>query len=117
MFALSLTNILTALAVFGSARASCLHGTTFMPRNQDSVPIATFNYDGETGPLHWATLSPDNDACYSGNTQVRATARDVRRLVTDPESSPHPVVADRSNPRHPICVAQADSPLAERQVG
>ncbi|KDB27231.1 hypothetical protein H109_00983 [Trichophyton interdigitale MR816] len=65
------------LAVFAalvtSTSASCLYGTSLAPRkvNHDgTVPVATFNYTGEGGPLHWVGLNATaNRECGHGLTQ------------------------------------------------
>ncbi|EGD90844.1 hypothetical protein H112_01427 [Trichophyton rubrum D6] len=60
-------------AIVTSTSASCLYGTSLAPRrvNHDgTVPVATFNYTGEGGPLHWVGLNATaNRECGHGQTQ------------------------------------------------
>ncbi|EFR03991.1 carbonic anhydrase [Nannizzia gypsea CBS 118893] len=60
-------------AIITSTSASCLYGTSLAPRqvNLDGqVPVATFNYTGEGGPLHWVGLNATaNRECGHGATQ------------------------------------------------
>ena len=53
-----------------SASASCIHGTSFMKREEGGqVPISTFGYSGEKGPVNWASLDAKNEACRTSKVQ------------------------------------------------
>ncbi|KAK2863696.1 hypothetical protein FQN49_004080 [Arthroderma sp. PD_2] len=69
-----LSRQLAALAaVITSVSASCLHGTSLQPRHLSAdgqVPVASFNYTGTGGPLHWVGLNRTaNQECGHGSTQ------------------------------------------------
>lgn len=60
-------SILPLLAV---ASASCLHGTSLMPRSADGrVDINPYNYTNTGGPLNWYGLDQENTACSTGKHQ------------------------------------------------
>lgn len=69
MFSFTLTNAVVVVSVIASARATCLHGTTFMRRNEGEIPAPTFSYEDETGPLNWHNLNENNTACATGDMQ------------------------------------------------
>ncbi|KAM5444997.1 hypothetical protein MferCBS31731_000454 [Microsporum ferrugineum] len=60
-------------AIITSTSASCLYGTSLAPRHVSTdgqVPVSTFNYTGEGGPLHWVGLNATtNKECGHGSTQ------------------------------------------------
>jgi carbonic anhydrase len=67
---------LAALLVLAPAlsAASCLHGTTLVPRSEHgaagAAPAPTFGYSGAHGPLHWHTLqAPAYNKCARGRHQ------------------------------------------------
>jgi carbonic anhydrase len=62
-----LFTLLTACAV----KASCLHGTSILPRETAGglVKISEFGYTGLWGPLNWAGLTEKNSACAKSSTQ------------------------------------------------
>lgn len=50
--------------------ASCLHGTSLLPRSADGiVDVNSFNYTNTGGPLNWHGLDSANSACAAGNRQ------------------------------------------------
>ncbi|KAM5435043.1 hypothetical protein McanMca71_002594 [Microsporum canis] len=61
------------VALVTSASASCLYRTDLDPHYLSSdghVPVSSFNYTGEGGPLHWVGLNPtSNWECGHGSTQ------------------------------------------------
>ncbi|OKP12052.1 hypothetical protein PENSUB_2410 [Penicillium subrubescens] len=58
------------LPFIASATASCLHGTSLLPRSADGlVEINSFNYTNTGGPLTWYGLSEKNFACSKGKHQ------------------------------------------------
>ncbi|KAF3481250.1 periplasmic alpha-carbonic anhydrase [Arthroderma uncinatum] len=69
-----LSRLLAAFAaLITSTSASCLYGTSLEPRSLSAdghVPVSTFNYTGEGGPLGWVGLNPAaNKECGHGLTQ------------------------------------------------
>ncbi|KAI9676280.1 MAG: hypothetical protein M1829_003109 [Trizodia sp. TS-e1964] len=64
---------ISLMSIFlGLASASCLHGTSLLPRqaNADHAAISTFGYTALKGPLNWLELDPTkNAACSKGNRQ------------------------------------------------
>jgi carbonic anhydrase len=56
-----------------SASASCMHGTSFQKRqvSEDGkkVKVSNFGYSGERGPVNWASLAPENEACRTSKVQ------------------------------------------------
>ncbi|OCK79581.1 carbonic anhydrase [Lepidopterella palustris CBS 459.81] len=68
-----LGNYIVPFVLFiSSAYTSCLHGTSRLPRrmnNNGSVEVSTFGYTNLQGPLNWAGLSTENDACATGTIQ------------------------------------------------
>jgi carbonic anhydrase len=59
------------LPLIASATASCLYGTSLMPRAADgTVPTITYNYTYTGGPLNWYGLDESkNSACAKGMYQ------------------------------------------------
>jgi carbonic anhydrase len=58
------------LPLIASATASCLHGTSLLPRSADgTVDINSFNYTNTGGPLTWYGLDAKNSACSQGKHQ------------------------------------------------
>ncbi|EKG10454.1 Monooxygenase FAD-binding protein [Macrophomina phaseolina MS6] len=67
-----LQNVLSVALLLSSASASCLHGTSLMPRRLNgraTVEVATYGYDGANGPLNWHNLAPANSMCATGKNQ------------------------------------------------
>lgn len=56
-----------SLLVAGTASASCLHG--LYRRAEGEVEIPKFGYEDTFGPLNWASLAPENEACKTGKNQ------------------------------------------------
>ncbi|KAJ5980215.1 hypothetical protein N7481_007513 [Penicillium waksmanii] len=60
-------SILTFVA---AASASCLRGTSLLPRSADGkVAANSFNYTNTGGPLNWYGLDSANSACSKGKNQ------------------------------------------------
>ncbi|OQE21717.1 hypothetical protein PENSTE_c011G07135 [Penicillium steckii] len=60
----------SVLPFIAAASASCLHGTSLLPRSADgTVDINPFNYTNTGGPLNWYGLDKDNSACSKGKRQ------------------------------------------------
>ncbi|KAI9374457.1 alpha carbonic anhydrase [Aspergillus egyptiacus] len=58
------------LPLLSVASASCLHGTSLLPRSAHGVvDVSTFNYTGTGGPLTWHGLDGENSACAEGKRQ------------------------------------------------
>jgi carbonic anhydrase len=59
------------LPLLTAVSASCLHGTSLLPRSADgTVDINSFNYTDLGGPLNWYGLdSSANSACSKGKRQ------------------------------------------------
>ena len=58
------------LSLIASVTASCLHGTSLLPRSADgTVDINSFNYTNTGGPLTWYGLNEKNSACSKGKHQ------------------------------------------------
>lgn len=64
-FALAFVSLITA------ASASCIYGTSLMPRAAEGVvDILSFNYTATGGPLNWHLLNTTaNNACATGKNQ------------------------------------------------
>ncbi|KAF2643025.1 carbonic anhydrase [Massarina eburnea CBS 473.64] len=58
--------LLKALFVAGTASASCLHG---LYSRSETVEISEFGYEHDNGPLVWAGLKEENEACSTGSNQ------------------------------------------------
>jgi carbonic anhydrase len=56
-----------SLLIAGTASASCLHG--LYKRSEGAVEISQFGYEDTFGPMNWASLAPENEACKSGKNQ------------------------------------------------
>lgn len=54
-----------------TASATCLHGLTMFKREtaDGEVEVGKFGYTGLAGPLNWASLGPENEACKMGKNQ------------------------------------------------
>jgi carbonic anhydrase len=59
------------LPLIASATASCLHGTSLLPRSADGTPyVASYDYHHTAGPLTWYGLNKTkNAACARGKNQ------------------------------------------------
>src|SRR5262245_44870319 len=71
MYLDSILLVASLLAAAHNSIASCLHGTSFLPRRMEHgrVAVSTFGYTGLRGPLNWAALSPANVPCATSNVQ------------------------------------------------
>ncbi|KAF1958708.1 carbonic anhydrase, partial [Byssothecium circinans] len=58
--------LFNTLLLAGTASASCLHG---LYRRAETVEISQFGYEHNNGPLVWAGLAPENEACSTGTNQ------------------------------------------------
>ncbi|KAF8540044.1 alpha carbonic anhydrase [Trichophaea hybrida] len=62
--------LLPLFLLLPSVHSSCIHNTHLFPRaSSGPVEISTFSYLGASGPLNWASLSPNNSACSTSRTQ------------------------------------------------
>ncbi|KAF2786261.1 carbonic anhydrase [Melanomma pulvis-pyrius CBS 109.77] len=64
--------LLKALLIASTASATCLHGLSKFKRQEPAeggVEVGTFGYTGLIGPLNWASLAPENEACKTGKNQ------------------------------------------------
>ncbi|KAF2254682.1 carbonic anhydrase, partial [Trematosphaeria pertusa] len=59
--------LFTTLLLAGTASASCLHGV--FKREEGEVEIPFFGYEDTFGPLNWASLAAENEACKTGANQ------------------------------------------------
>lgn len=60
----------TILPLLTAVSASCLHGTSLLPRSADgTVDINSYNYTNLGGPLNWYGLDKKNSACATGKRQ------------------------------------------------
>lgn len=58
------------LPLLTAATASCLRGTSLLPRAADGVvEVNSFNYTATGGPLNWYGLDKENFACSKGKRQ------------------------------------------------
>lgn len=58
------------LPLLTAVSASCLHGTSLLPRSADgTVDANSFNYTNTGGPLNWYGLDSANSACSEGKRQ------------------------------------------------
>ncbi|KAH7126702.1 alpha carbonic anhydrase [Dendryphion nanum] len=60
------------LLLASTASATCLHGLSKFKRAEaveGEVQVSTFGYEGLLGPLNWASLAPENEACKTGKLQ------------------------------------------------
>lgn len=55
-----------SLLLASTASASCLHG---LYRRAEGVEVSKFGYEDTFGPLNWAALAPENEACKTGKNQ------------------------------------------------
>ena len=59
-----------SLLLASTASASCLHGLYKRSEAAEGeVFQSTFGYEGTFGPLGWAALAPENEACGNGKNQ------------------------------------------------
>ncbi|KAL1641485.1 hypothetical protein SLS58_005990 [Diplodia intermedia] len=82
-----LTNILPIALLFSSASASCLHGTSLMPRRltkrAGEVEVSNFGYTALTGPLNWHNIEAGNELCNTGSNQSPINLDDTVALATE----------------------------------
>ncbi|KAF2273739.1 carbonic anhydrase [Westerdykella ornata] len=84
------------LLLAGTASASCLHGLSKFKRQEGGeggVPISQFGYTGLIGPLNWASLGPENEACKTGKQQSPINIDQSVSLATE-----RPVVTIEQQP-------------------
>ncbi|KAF9634722.1 hypothetical protein BFW01_g5617 [Lasiodiplodia theobromae] len=86
-----LTNIFSVALLLSSASASCLHGTSLMPRRLNKraageVEVSNFGYTGLTGPLNWHNIEADNELCNTGSNQSPINIDDTVALATEAPS-------------------------------
>lgn len=56
-----------SLVLASTASATCLHG--IHKRATGDVEISNFGYTALNGPMNWASLGPENEACKTGKNQ------------------------------------------------
>lgn len=64
--------LFSTLLLASTASATCLHGLSKFKRAtavEGEVEVSTFGYEGLLGPLNWASLAPENEACKTGKVQ------------------------------------------------
>ncbi|KAF1841866.1 carbonic anhydrase [Cucurbitaria berberidis CBS 394.84] len=62
--------LFNTLLFASTASATCLHGLSMFKRAEgESVKINTFGYGPLNGPLNWASLEAENEACKAGSNQ------------------------------------------------
>ncbi|EON62622.1 hypothetical protein W97_01846 [Coniosporium apollinis CBS 100218] len=68
-----LLHTIIVLAGFAAyAHGSCLHGTSKLRRRftaEGKVQVSKFGYTSLQGPVNWANLAADNEACRTGKNQ------------------------------------------------
>lgn len=68
-----LSNLLSVALLLSSASASCIHGTSLMPRRltkrAGEVEVSNFGYTGMLGPLNWQNIEAANTMCNTGSNQ------------------------------------------------
>ncbi|KAH7098885.1 putative carbonic anhydrase [Auriculariales sp. MPI-PUGE-AT-0066] len=69
MLSVLLSVLLIVFVFVSSSHATCVHGTTLMPRAEGNITLPTWGYDGETGPINWASMNNNYTACRTGTTQ------------------------------------------------
>ncbi|KAF2467146.1 carbonic anhydrase [Lindgomyces ingoldianus] len=77
--------LLQYLLLASTASATCLHGLTKFKRAEEGegVQVGTFGYTGLKGPLNWASLAPENQACKTGKQQSPINIDDSISLATE----------------------------------
>ncbi|KAL5435728.1 hypothetical protein PMIN07_007367 [Paraphaeosphaeria minitans] len=70
-----------SLLIAGTASASCLHG--LYRRAEGEVEIPQFGYEDTFGPLNWAALAPENEACATGKNQSPINIDSTVSLATE----------------------------------
>jgi carbonic anhydrase len=64
--------LFTTLLFASTASATCLHGLSMFKRAESAeggVEVGKFGYGPLNGPLNWATLAVENEACKAGSNQ------------------------------------------------
>lgn len=82
-------NILAIAALLAARKvtASCLHGTSLLPRQVDEegrVEVSNFGYTGELGPTNWAAIDPANIACATSSVQSPINIDQSIALAAEP---------------------------------
>ncbi|KAF2265292.1 carbonic anhydrase [Lojkania enalia] len=74
-----------SLFLAGTASATCLHGLSKFKREatEGEVEVGKFGYTGLIGPLNWASLAPENEACKTGSNQSPINVDDTINLATE----------------------------------
>ncbi|KAF2735162.1 carbonic anhydrase [Polyplosphaeria fusca] len=76
------------LLLASTVSASCLHGLSKFKRaegEEGTVEVGQFGYTGMIGPLNWASLAPENEACKNG---VNQSPIDIDGSVTKATEAP-----------------------------
>ncbi|KAJ6133931.1 hypothetical protein N7523_000253 [Penicillium sp. IBT 18751x] len=77
----------TILPLLTAVSASCLHGTSLLPRSADgTVDINYYNYTNLGGPLNWYGLNKEkNSACATGKRQspINIVTQDIDYAATN----------------------------------
>jgi carbonic anhydrase len=62
--------LFNTLLLASTASATCLHGLSMFKRAEgETVEVNTFGYGPLNGPLNWASLAVENEACKAGSNQ------------------------------------------------
>lgn len=62
--------LLITLLLASTASATCTHGLSMFKRAEgETVEVNTFGYGPLNGPLNWASLAAENEACKAGGAQ------------------------------------------------
>ncbi|OJD33700.1 carbonic anhydrase [Diplodia corticola] len=84
-----LSNILPVALLLSSVSASCLHGTSLMPRRLNKraeVEVSNYGYTGLTGPLNWHNIEAGNELCNHGSNQSPINLDSTVTLATEAPS-------------------------------
>ncbi|PSN63148.1 carbonic anhydrase [Corynespora cassiicola Philippines] len=70
-----------SLVLASTASATCLHG--IHKRATGDVEISDFGYTALNGPMNWASLGPENEACKTGKNQSPINIDDSIELAAE----------------------------------
>ncbi|KAF2834328.1 carbonic anhydrase [Patellaria atrata CBS 101060] len=65
-------SLVTAACLTAYVSANCLHATSQLRRRltpEGGVEVSNFGYTNRQGPLNWANLAPENEACSTSKVQ------------------------------------------------
>ena len=79
--------LFSTLFLASTASATCLHGLSMFKRAEEAGAKApSFGYGPLDGPLNWASLKKENEACRAGKNQSPINLGRLQSVTIPPSS-------------------------------